>query len=194
MVVVSVQRRRGRLRCASSVIALVAVVAVGPSAVAAACWRPPVEAVVSDPFRPPACPWCPGNRGLEFATRRGDPVTAVVAGRVTYAGSIAGVVHVVTTAPSGLRITYGRLLTTPLAAGDVVLAGGVVGTAREGFHFGVRRGEEYLDPAPLLGRPVRRPRLVPADDSAAAPAPPPRLDCGAPPVPGRFVVIPPRIR
>ncbi len=58
------------------------------------------------------------------------------------------------------------------AAGDVVAARSVVGTTDGHFHFGLRDGDVYLDPAPYLGRLVGRPRLVPTDGTAARPAPP----------------------
>ncbi|MFP5489044.1 MAG: hypothetical protein ACLGHQ_12150, partial [Acidimicrobiia bacterium] len=67
-----------------------AVVSGDARVVAATCWYPPVEANVRDPFRDPGCPWCPGNRGIEFATRPGQPGTAVAAGRGSFVGTVAG--------------------------------------------------------------------------------------------------------
>ncbi|MEL7210808.1 MAG: hypothetical protein AAGK32_21650, partial [Actinomycetota bacterium] len=40
-------------------------------------WTPPVAAAVVDPFRPPAGPYAPGNRGIEYGVDDGDPVVAV---------------------------------------------------------------------------------------------------------------------
>ena len=37
---------------------------------------PPVSAPVIDPFRLPFGPYGPGNRGLEYATRPGQPAAA----------------------------------------------------------------------------------------------------------------------
>ncbi len=47
---------------------LIAITLAGfPSpASAAPCWNPPVAGRVVDPFRMPACTWCPGNRGIEY--------------------------------------------------------------------------------------------------------------------------------
>lgn len=142
------------------------------------CWPPPVAAAVGDPYRAPPCPWCPGNRGIEFATASGDVVTAVAAGNVTFAGSIAGVHYVVVEVANGWRITYGNLLDSALRRGDTVVGGVPIGHAAGPFHFGVRQGDEYLDPTPHLGRWKFAVRLVPTDGSAARPAPPPVVRCG----------------
>lgn len=162
------------------VVALVLAWVPGGEALAS-CWPPPVTAPVSDPFREPSCRWCPGNRGLEFATRRGQVVTAVGTGRVTFAGAVAGVTHVVVEHRDGRRVTYARLVRRSHDEGDLVLRGQVVGFADEAFHLGVREGDRYVDPAPLIGRWVGRPRLIPVDAVAAPPAPPPVLRCGVAP-------------
>jgi murein DD-endopeptidase MepM/ murein hydrolase activator NlpD len=145
---------------------------------AAPCWRPPVAAPVSDPFREPSCRWCPGNRGIEYATRPGDVVTAVTAGHVTFSGSVAGRVYIVVRHADGTRATYGNLSDRLHAHDDVIAAGAVVGHAASAFHFGLRVGDRYVDPAPYIGRVAGVVRLVPADGSAAPPAGPPRLVCG----------------
>lgn len=163
-----------------TVVAIVVVVALTPSPTAAAvCWPPPVDAPVHDPFREPDCPWCPGNRGIEYATPAGARVVAVATGRVTFSGVVAGTAYVVVDVGAGRRVTYGRLLERHPAAGDLVVRGEVIARADTGFHLGVRLGERYVDPAPLLGRFVGRPRLVPVDGSPAAPAPPALLRCRA---------------
>lgn len=145
------------------------------------CWQPPVEAPVVDPFRPPACPWCAGNRGIEYGSAPGDPVRAVAAGTVTFAGSVAGTFYVVIEHIDGLRATYGGLRSTSLAAGDPVVSGMAVGLAAGPLHFGLRNGEDYVDPTPLIGYWATRARLIPLDDAPARPAPAARLRCGARP-------------
>jgi murein DD-endopeptidase MepM/ murein hydrolase activator NlpD len=149
------------------------------AAITAPCWRPPVSAPVADPFREPACRWCPGNRGIEYATAGGEMVSAVAAGRVEFAGRVAGRWYVVVAHADGLRATYGHLAGTRRVAGDVVVAGAALGETAGAFHFGVRDGEVYVDPAPMIGRLVGVVRLVPADDTTPAPAPPPVLRCQA---------------
>jgi murein DD-endopeptidase MepM/ murein hydrolase activator NlpD len=164
---------------AAVVVALLASVATDVPALAGTCWRPPVAAPVADPFREPRCRWCPGNRGIEYATGTGDAVTAVTAGEVTFSGTVAGRTYVVIRHADGKRATYGNLSDRLHAQGDVIATGAVVGHAAGAFHFGLRDGERYVDPAPFIGRLAGVVRLVPADGSAAAPAGPPRLVCGA---------------
>ena len=169
-----------RLAAALVVALLWPVAAVSP-ALAAACWRPPVSAPVSDPFREPACRWCPGNRGIEYATHTGDAITAVTSGEVTFSGTVAGRRYIVIRHPDGRRATYGNLSDRLHAQGDVIATGAVVGHAAGAFHFGLREGERYVDPAPSIGRLAGVVRLVPADGSAAAPAGPTRLVCATEP-------------
>ncbi|TVR26810.1 MAG: M23 family metallopeptidase [Ilumatobacter sp.] len=151
---------------------------VGGPAAAAGCWHPPVVAPVVDPFREPACPWCPGNRGLEYGTGAGMVVRAVAAGRVSFSGDVAGTGYVVVRHADGLRATYGGIVGIRLVEGDPVAARARVGVTDRNLHFGLRDGDVYLDPAPYLGRLVYRARLVPLDSTVARAAPPPRLRCG----------------
>jgi murein DD-endopeptidase MepM/ murein hydrolase activator NlpD len=146
---------------------------------APSCLLPPVTAPITDPFRTPGCVWCPGNRGLQYDVAAGTPVRAAAAGTVTFRGPVAGTFYLVIEHADGLRATYGELATSPLGTGDMVAAGAVVGRSAGGLHFGLRRGDEYLDPQPLLGQLVQRARLVPTDGTPARPAPPPRLRCPA---------------
>lgn len=127
-------------------------------------YGPPVDAEVRDPFRPPACRFCAGNRGFEYATAPGDEVRAAAAGVVSFAGQVGGELFVVVDHPDGLRTTYGRLGAVAVGRGTTVAQGRTVGAAGPGTtFFGVRRGDEYLDPALLLGGAVAVPRLVPTD-------------------------------
>jgi murein DD-endopeptidase MepM/ murein hydrolase activator NlpD len=166
--------------------AVVAVVSlfVGPVAgwQVPACLVPPVDAVVVDAFRDPGCEWCPGNRGVTYGSAAGSVVRAAAAGTVSFSGVVAGTRYVVVEhAAGGLRATYGGLASTSLGAGDAVVAGAIVGVAAGDLHFGLRRGETYVDPTPLLGRLVERARLVPTDGTPPRPAPPTRLECAGGP-------------
>jgi murein DD-endopeptidase MepM/ murein hydrolase activator NlpD len=143
------------------------------------CWLPPVHAPVVDPFRAPECPYCPGNRGLEYATRDGQPVLAAAAGVVSFSGLVAGTRYVVVEHADGLRVTYGRLVSAAVGEGAQVRQGQLIGLATEQFLLGVRRGDEYLDPAPYLGTILRRARLVPVDGTPPRPGRPPVLVCPA---------------
>jgi murein DD-endopeptidase MepM/ murein hydrolase activator NlpD len=122
-------------------------------------YRPPVDRPVVDPFRAPAHPYGPGNRGLEYDTVPGDPVQAIGDGTVVFAGVVARQRYVTVLHPDGLRSSYSYLGTILVGVGDRVVAGAAIGTAGERLHLGVRRGRAYLDPARLFG--VRRAVLVP---------------------------------
>ena len=60
-------------------------------------------------------------------------------------------------------MTYGELDSVLVAAGDRVRRGEVLGRAGGAFHFGVRLGGRYVDPAPFIGRWTHRPILIPVD-------------------------------
>lgn len=149
------------------------------AALAMPCWQPPVVGRVIEPFRAPACPYCAGNRGLDYRVGPNTSVRAVAAGVVSWAGTVAGTRYVVVRHGNGWRTTYGRLASTALGTGDRVATGSLIGSASTRFYFGLRIGEEYRDPAPHLGRLVGRPRLVPTDGTAGHRPPPPRLRCAA---------------
>lgn len=164
---------------AALLMAIVATLGVGgPLSAAAPCWVPPVTGTVTDPFRQPPCVWCAGNRGIEYEVAAGSPVRAVATGTVTYSGQIAGERYLVVELASGWRLTYGRIVSTALSAGDVVLAGSIIARTSAVFFFGLRVDDEYRDPAPYLGVEVRRRRLIPTDGRAPRPAPPPTVRCG----------------
>ncbi|MFJ1597118.1 M23 family metallopeptidase [Streptomyces sp. NPDC088261] len=123
---------------------------------------------------PPATLYGPGHRGVDLAAAPGTAVRAAAAGRVLYAGQVAGrgVVSITLsrTGDPPLRITYEPV--DPLVAkGDEVEAGEVV--ARRSWssspcagcvHWGLRQGDRYLNPVSLLPPSALRrppPRLLP---------------------------------
>ena len=153
--------------------------ATGAAAAAESCWRPPVEGTIVDPFRPPACRWCAGNRGIEYRVHPGSTVRAVAGGEVTHAGPVAGRLYVVVRHADGRRVTYGFLDDATVSRGQRVARGQPIGTTTDAFHLGLRGTDgTYVDPAPLLGELRGRPRLVPIDGSRARAAPSPVLRCG----------------
>jgi murein DD-endopeptidase MepM/ murein hydrolase activator NlpD len=154
--------------------AVVALILLAPG-----CYQPPVSSPVVDAFRAPTCPYCPGNRGLEYEPSTGSRVVAASAGLVRFSGIVAGVRYLVIQQGDGRTATYGRLATARVAVGNTVSAGDLVGTTTDRFYFGLRQGERYIDPAPYLGTLRYRPRLVPSDGSAPRPAPPPTMRCAA---------------
>ncbi|MEO6987973.1 MAG: M23 family metallopeptidase [Aquihabitans sp.] len=143
----------------------------GPAAAAddTRSYRPPLDAPVVDPFRPPAAPWLPGNRGLEYAPTSGMSVRAIGPGVVTFAGPVAGSLHITVRHPDGLRSSYSYVAAIRVRPGDAVAAGDTVAVAADRLHLGVRRGDTYLDPASLWGRRVvgGRASLVPVVRRAA---------------------------
>lgn len=149
------------------------------TAAEAPCWRAPVHGWIIDPFREPPCPWCAGNRGIEYGVNGTQPVRAVSGGVVTFAGSVAGTRYVVVEHVDGWKATYGKLDTSSVIVGDGVARGAVLGAARRTFFFSLRVDDSYRDPWPYLGELRGRPRLIPIDGSAARPSPAPSLVCGS---------------
>jgi murein DD-endopeptidase MepM/ murein hydrolase activator NlpD len=93
--------------------------------------------------------------------RAAGPGTVIFAGRVAGRGVIS-VAH-----PGGLRTTY-EPVTATVSVGEPVAAGALLGTLEAGhpgcpaaacLHWGLRRGDVYLDPLALLG--LGRVRLLP---------------------------------
>jgi murein DD-endopeptidase MepM/ murein hydrolase activator NlpD len=118
-------------------------------------------------FEAPPQPWLPGHRGVDLAAPPGSVIRSAGPGVVVYARVLAGRGVVSVTAVGGLRITYEPVSAT-VRPGDVVGAGdplGMVETGHPGcpveacLHWGVRRGDGYLDPLALLG--LGRVRLLP---------------------------------
>jgi len=144
---------------------------------AAPCWRPPVSGQITDHFRPPACPYCAGNRGIEYRTARNAPVRAVEAGIVTFSGRVASTAYVVIEHRNNWKVTYGRLTETLVERGQRVARGARVGVAGPDFYFGLRINDQYRDPETLLGTEIGRPRLVPVDGTARRAVPSSRWAC-----------------
>lgn len=116
-------------------------------------------------FYPPAQPWLPGHRGVDLAAAAGAVVRAAGAGRVSFAGQLAGR-GVVVVVHGQLRSTY-EPVAASVRVSSMVGAGDPIGILETGhqparpaaavLHWGLRRGETYLDPMSLLAgpKPVR---------------------------------------
>ncbi|MFL6165981.1 MAG: murein hydrolase activator EnvC family protein [Ornithinibacter sp.] len=154
-------------------VALLAVLTAAPGAAAAdstgpAVWPLDPRPTVVAGFDPPASPWGAGHRGVDLLGRPGQVVRAALAGTVTFAGTLAGR-GVVVVSHGETRTTYEPVAPT-VAVGDTVPTGGPIGTLetalnhcfpRTCLHWGLLRGEQYLDPLSLLGLgPVRLLPLV----------------------------------
>jgi hypothetical protein len=178
---------RARRRAVAHGIAIVVVaVLAGPAEAeppAPVAYQAPVQAPVRDRFRPPASPYGPGNRGLEYATTPGQRVGAAAPGAVTFAGTVAGTRYVTVLHADRVRTTYGGLQAIAVAAGDEVGAGQPVGVAGDVVLWTARLATAYLDPAVLLGAsgaPAVR-LVAPPQDRAGARPPP--VGRSRPPVP-----------
>lgn len=124
-------------------------------------WTAPVDAPVTDPFRPPDHRYGPGNRGIEYGTEPGQVVVAVAAGTVEFAGPVAGRPVVVIANGGELRSSYVNLEQRLVNRGETVTRGQRIAIADRRFHLGARRGGQYLDPARLIERLCAVVRLVP---------------------------------
>ncbi|HEX6568353.1 MAG TPA: peptidoglycan DD-metalloendopeptidase family protein, partial [Acidimicrobiales bacterium] len=113
-------------------------------------FAPPVADPIADPFRPPAGPYGSGNRGLEYDTQPGTPVRSSADGTVTFAGPVAGALHVTVAHADGVRTSYSFLAGIEVVVGQQVRLGDRLGTSAERLHFGARVGGEYFDPATLF--------------------------------------------
>ena len=160
--------RRQLLACLLMAALAALLAASMPSAAAGAhahhqrpVFRPPVDAPVVDPYRPPLDPYGPGNRGVEYDTEPGDAVRAAAAGTVVFAGAVAGTLHVTVDHGGGLVSSYSYLQRIAVRAGAGVVRGAVIGIAGERLHFGVRFEGAYTDPARFIGVRRVRVRLVP---------------------------------
>jgi murein DD-endopeptidase MepM/ murein hydrolase activator NlpD len=112
-------------------------------------------------WEPPPTPYGRGHRGVDLAAPPGTPVRAVAAGRVSFAGPVAGkgVVSVELTGAGDppLRTTY-EPVRPSVAKGDEVAPGALLGTVEPTgshcdtpcVHWGLRRADTYLNPLSLL--------------------------------------------
>ncbi|KQQ81729.1 M23 family metallopeptidase [Arthrobacter sp. Leaf137] len=104
-------------------------------------------------FDPPPKPWLSGHRGVDLETA--GPSAAVVspaAGTVSFVGVVVDRPVITIDHGAGLRSSFEPVDST-LAVGSTVTQGQVIGTALPGhcpaagcIHWGVRQGEEYVNP------------------------------------------------
>lgn len=129
-------------------------------------WQWPVSGTVVRRFDPPPQPWLPGHRGVDLEADDHSVVRAAGAGVVWFAGYVAGRPLVSIAHPNGTRTTY-EPVKPVVSAGDAVEAGDAIGVLQPGhsgcpatcLHWGLRKGDVYLDPLALLG--MSRVRLLP---------------------------------
>ena len=126
--------------------------------------RPPVAGPLVRGFEAPAGGYGPGHRGLDLAAPTGTPVTAPAAGRVAFAGAVAGTVWVSLLVAPGVVVTVGPLVVPAVATGRRLPASAPLGRLAGGhagaLHLGLRIDGAYVDPLPYLAG-LPRPRLAP---------------------------------
>jgi murein DD-endopeptidase MepM/ murein hydrolase activator NlpD len=159
----------------AALLATTTAAAAEPAADAPDGWSWPLgsgQTAIVHAFDPPDQPWQPGHRGVDLAGVEGSAVYAAEDGVVTYAGLVAGV-GVVTVTHGELRTTY-QPVAAAVRTGQHVEAGQQVGTLDlDGshcapsacLHWGLLRGDVYLDPTSLTTS-AGRPRLLPLGSRA----------------------------
>lgn len=124
--------------------------------------------------------WASGHRGVDLGAAAGSQVQAAAAGIVRWVGTINSVPGISLQHSDGTITTY-QPVTSSLAKGVFVDVGSVIGTLEAGhegcavdacLHWGVRLGEQYLDPMVWLGAGVGKVRLLPMDTKPRQMPPP----------------------
>ncbi|MDR7081409.1 murein DD-endopeptidase MepM/ murein hydrolase activator NlpD [Arthrobacter ginsengisoli] len=151
--------------------------ASGPAAGAgteAGAWSWPLNPrpAVARAFDPPARPWLSGHRGVDLrAAHDGVPVTSPAAGTVSFAGVVVDRAVITVDHGNGLRSSF-EPVRSDLGAGAVVAEGDVLGWIQPGHcgpahcvHWGVRRGDVYLNPLGFV-TDLRPSVLLPPRDPA----------------------------
>ncbi|MGO4805685.1 M23 family metallopeptidase [Arthrobacter sp. 2MCAF15] len=105
-------------------------------------------------FDPPARPWLSGHRGVDLAAAYvGAPVVSPAAGTVSFVGVVVDRPVITIDHGNGLRSSF-EPVASALTVGAAVAAGDILGQVQAGhcgpappcLHWGVRRGEEYINP------------------------------------------------
>lgn len=135
-------------------------------------WPLPGPPPVTRPFDVLPHAYAAGHRGVDLRSAPGATVTAAGPGVVVFAGMVAGRPVVSVDHAGGLRTTY-EPVDPVVAAGQAVARGSPLGTLAPGhagcpveacLHWGLRRGETYLDPLSLVEPPQIR--LLPLEGAA----------------------------
>lgn len=155
---------RRALTLACIALGCVAALASATDAAATPLWRAPLQPfTVTRVFAPPPTPYAAGHRGVDVAGVPGERVTSAGAGTVSFAGQLAGRGVVVVT-HGVLRTTY-EPVEPSVRRGGTVREGQLIGLLNAGhsgcpvracLHWGLLRGDVYLDPLSLLSPPAVR--------------------------------------
>ncbi|QAY74978.1 M23 family metallopeptidase [Agromyces protaetiae] len=120
-------------------------------------WPTPTPHRVVDPYRAPATRYSPGHRGVDLAAVPGAAVAAASAGRISFAGLVAGRPVVSIDHGDGV-VSAIEPVEASVSVGDLVRAGDPIGVVATGghcdagcVHFGVRVDGDYVSPFLFLG-------------------------------------------
>lgn len=126
----------------------------GPVPASAWSWPLSPRPAVLRAFDPPAKPWLSGHRGVDLeAAFDGAPLKSPAAGTVSFVGTVVDRPVITIDHGNGLRSSF-EPVASSLRAGSAVAEGDVLGQVQTGhcgpsppcLHWGVRRGEDYVNP------------------------------------------------
>ena len=147
----------------SLALALALALPSGPAPAHSGVWPLQPRPQVVQGFDPPSSAWGAGHRGVDLAGRQGQAVHTALGGTVVFAARLAGR-GVVVVDHGATRTTY-EPVDARVRRGQVLVRGAVIGLLQRAgshcfpsacLHWGLLRGDSYLDPLTLVGAgPVR---------------------------------------
>lgn len=122
--------------------------------VGAVCLVAPVDGPVVAEYAPIGS--YAGHWGIDYAAPSRSPVRAPASGRVTFAGTVAGMKTVTIEPVPGFKVSLSYLSSISVSSGATVQRGDVVARSgsphgAEGVHLSTRIDGEYVDPESQLG-------------------------------------------
>jgi murein DD-endopeptidase MepM/ murein hydrolase activator NlpD len=126
----------------------------GPAPASPWSWPLSPRPAVLRVFDPPAKPWLSGHRGVDLeAPFDGAPLKSPASGTVSFVGTVVDRPVITIDHGNGLRSSF-EPVASSLRAGSAVAEGDVLGQVQTGhcgpappcLHWGVRRGEDYVNP------------------------------------------------
>lgn len=123
-------------------------------AIAAVCLSPPVNGPIVAGYAPVGV--YGGHWGIDYSAGLDEVVRAPATGRVTFAGSVAGMRTVTVEPVAGLKVSVSYLSAISVETGEWVTRGSPLGLAgaphgRPGVHLSTRIAGRYVDPETQLG-------------------------------------------